>query len=150
MPAPGRYKPRSPDALGPPPGMIVRLKPVARAESRRQQSRDEWQLWVPALLDAWREITVRGRRSRVLLTRGLERRARHRLQKAFRHWLVAHHQAHHRELEKRMQRQAEARAAAEGRALVRLSIFPWFASSVHSCTDPLSAALNRLPVFSPG
>ena len=51
--------------------------------------------------------------------RALRRRERLRLDLCFRGWVAGHTRRWRHAVEQRMQRQAEARAAAEGRALVR-------------------------------
>lgn len=73
---------------------------------------------MPALLVAWRDVARRMARERRLLARGLRRQAWDRVRVAFRDWLRCHERARRREVEQRIQRQAEARTAAERRALV--------------------------------
>ena len=83
--------------------------------------------WVLALLGAWHEMTRRRARERRLLARGLSKQAQRRLRGSFRDWVRSHERGKRSELEPRVQRQAEARSAAERRALVS-----WFFHRAHA------------------
>ena len=109
------HRPRSPGALR------VRLKP-ARALGLAPRMDKEWAACLPRLLEAWHELARCKARKRRLLERGLKKHGRNRLRDIFRHWVRSHEQGKRRELEQRMQRQAEARSAAERRALVRRTL----------------------------
>ena len=93
----------------------MRLKP-ARALGLAPRMDKEWAAW---LLEAWHELARRKARERRLLARGLRQHGRNRLRAILRDWVWYHERGKRREAEQRMQRQAEARTAAERRALVR-------------------------------
>ena len=92
----------------------MRLKP-ARALGLAPRMDKELQ----GLLEAWHELARRKARERRLLARGLRQHGRNRLRAILRDWVRSHERGKRREAEQRMQRQAEARTAAERRALVR-------------------------------
>jgi hypothetical protein len=80
--------------------------------------------WMRTLLSAWRELARRQARERRLMARGLRKQAQRRLRGIFRDWVRSHERGKRREVEQRMQRLAEARSAAERRALVTRRFSP--------------------------
>ena len=103
-------------ATMPRPAPPQRRRPPPRRSSPRDTEPD---LWLLPLLDGWRRAARVERRGRALVGRALRRRERLRLDLCFRGWVADHTRRWRHAVEQRMQRQAEARAAAEGRALVR-------------------------------